>query len=98
MEERDFFNEKNEALPAELYCPSCRESRTYTVRWLKRTRKNQLSGRADERDRARFAKARSYMVRIDDKLRCANPRCGKMIEITSLQSVVFLDEDAGARR
>jgi hypothetical protein len=35
-----------------------------------RTKKKQLSGRADERDRAKCAKAQSYMVRRDDMMRC----------------------------
>ena len=89
MEERDFFNETNEVLPAEIYCPKCRTTMEYKVRWLKRTNKTAGPPRADELDRARFAKARSYRVRVDDKLRCGNPRCGKTIEITSLQTVVF---------
>jgi hypothetical protein len=89
MEERDFFVEKNEVFPAEIYCPKCRTTMEYQVRWLRRTKKASLPPRADEVDRAKFAKARSYRVRIDDKLRCNNPRCGKTIEITSLQTVVF---------
>jgi len=47
---------------------------------------------ADERDRARFAKAQSYMVRRDDKLSCANVRCRKPFEISSLQSLAFLND------
>ena len=43
----------------------------------------QLPRGADERDRARFAKAQSYMVRRDDKLACANMRCRKPFEITA---------------
>ncbi len=89
MEERDYYIEKNETLPAGIYCPKCRETMEYPIRWLRRTKKASLPPRADERDRARFAKARSYRVRLDDKLRCKNPRCGKTIEITSLQTVVF---------
>jgi len=89
MEERDFFNEKNEVIPADVYCPKCRTTLQYEVRWLRRTKKPSLPPRADDRDRARFASARSYRVRLDDKLRCRNPKCGKTIEITSLQTVVF---------
>jgi ribosomal protein L44E len=90
MEERDFFNEIPESKPAEIYCPSCRRTNTYQVRWLRRTKKASIPPRASDLDRARFAKARDYLVRVDDKLRCVTPRCGKMIEISSLQSVVFL--------
>ncbi len=89
LEEKDFFDERDEALPAELYCPKCRTKEQYSIRWRRRTKKPSLPPRADERDRARFAKARNYRVRVDDKLRCKNPRCGKMIEITTIQTVVF---------
>ena len=52
----------------------------------------QLPRNADERDRARFAKAQSYMVRRDDKLACSNVRCRKPFEITQLQSIAFLTD------
>ncbi len=89
MEEREYFNEKDEMVPAGIYCPKCRETQEYPIRWRRRTKKSALPPRADERDRARFAKARNYRVRLDDKVRCKNPRCGKMIEISTLQTVVF---------
>lgn len=90
MEERDFFDEAEELKPAVLNCDKCRQSDTYDVRWLVRTKKKALRGQADERDRARFAKARTYMIRRDDFLQCRNPRCRKRFEISGLQSVVFL--------
>lgn len=89
MEERDFFDEKDDVVSAQIYCPKCRETLEYPIRWRHRTKKRSLPPRADERDRARFAKARNYRIRLDDKLRCKNPRCGKTIEITTLQTVVF---------
>jgi hypothetical protein len=55
-----------------------------------RTKKNSLPRQANEEDRMRFKAARDYMVRVDDVVHCATPRCGKKIEITSLQTVVFL--------
>jgi hypothetical protein len=55
------------------------------------TKKWQLGGGADDRDRARFAKARSYMIRKDDMMGCKNVRCRKRFEISSLQSVVFTE-------
>jgi hypothetical protein len=55
-----------------------------------RRKRAQLPRGADERDRAKFAKAQSYMVRRDEKLSCANLRCRKPFEISSLQSVAFL--------
>ena len=64
MEEREFFDERPEKKVATLNCPHCQQAAEYEISWLVRTKKNQLSGRADERDRARFAKAKSYMLRI----------------------------------
>jgi hypothetical protein len=53
------------------------------------SRKN-LPPRADDRDRAKFAKAQSYMLRRDDMMVCKNIRCRKRFEITGVQSVAFL--------
>ena len=89
MEEKDFFIERDEVVAAEIYCPKCRTTLEYPIRWRRRTRKASIPPNADERDRARFAKARNYRIRLDDKLRCKNPRCGKTIEISTLQTVVF---------
>ena len=91
MEERDFFDEKTDQKPATLNCPHCHQAAEYQVTWLVRTKKNQLRGHADERDRARFAKARSYMMRKDDVMMCKNMRCRKRFEISGVQSVAFLD-------
>jgi hypothetical protein len=91
MEEREFFDERSEKKSATLNCPTCHQSAEYEVTWLVRTKKHQISGRADERDRARFAKARSYMLRRDDLMVCKNVRCRKRFEISGVQSVVFTD-------
>ena len=90
MQERDFFTEKNETKSHSIYCPSCKQSADYDIRWIRRTKKASLPRGANDDDRARFKAARDYMVRVDDVLRCKNARCGKRIEITSLQSVVLL--------
>ncbi|MGD0369741.1 MAG: hypothetical protein ABSA94_19995 [Acidobacteriaceae bacterium] len=90
MEEREFFDEKSELRKHTLSCPHCGQQGEYEVRWLVRTRKAALPRNADERDRARFAKAQSYMVRQDDLVACTNIRCRKRFEVTSLQSVAFL--------
>jgi hypothetical protein len=56
-----------------------------------RTKRDRLpGGRADERDRAKFAKAQSYMVLLDDKMRCNQPRCGKTFEISGVKTTVLL--------
>jgi len=92
MEEREFFNETTEARTHTLICPKCGQTGEYKVTWIVRRKRAQLPRNADERDRARFAKAQSYMVRRDDKLACANIRCRKPFEITQLQSIAFLQE------
>ena len=91
MDEREFFDERPEKKPATLNCPHCQQSSEYEITWLVRTKKRQLPSRADERDRARFAKARSYMLRTEDMMACKNLRCRKRFEITSVQSVVFTE-------
>ena len=90
MEERDFFTEKDEVKPANLSCPSCRQPATYDVRWRRRSKKASLPPHASQEDKMKFAKARSYLVRIDDVVNCKNVRCRKRFEITSLQTVAFL--------
>jgi hypothetical protein len=89
VEERDFFNETTEQRSHTLICPKCGKEGEY---WVVRRKRAQLPRGADERDRARFAKAQSYMVRRDEKLSCANIRCRKPFEIATLQSVAFLSE------
>jgi hypothetical protein len=90
MEERDFYTEKDELKPANLNCPFCRQSDSYDVRWRRRTKKASLPSHASQEDRMKFAKARSYLVRIDDTINCKNQRCRRRFEITSLQTVAFL--------
>jgi hypothetical protein len=92
MEEREFFNESTEQRTHSLICPKCGQAADYKVTWVVRRKRTQLPRGADERDRARFAKAQSYMVRRDDKLQCSNIRCRKPFEITTLQSLAFLME------
>lgn len=89
LDEKDFFNEKDEVIPASVYCPKCRTTLEYPIRWRRRTKKASLPPRADENDRLRFGRARDYRIRLDDKLRCKNPRCAKTIEITAIQTVIF---------
>lgn len=92
MEERDFFNETTELRTHTLTCPKCGQPAEYKVAWVVRRKRPQLPRGADERDRAKFAKAQSYMVRRDDKLACTNVRCRKPFEITQLQSLAFLTD------
>ena len=90
MDERDFFDENETLKAATLSCLFCHQTDAYEIRWLVRTKRKKLPGNADERDRARFAKSRNYMLRRDDFVQCKNPRCRKRFEISGIQSVVFL--------
>ncbi len=90
MNERDFFNEQPETKRMTFACPHCRERAEYDVRWLRRTKKPAPPRHANEQDRARFAKSRDYMVRVDDMLACRNIRCRKRFDIPNSQSVVFI--------
>jgi hypothetical protein len=92
MDERAYFNESQTTKPAQLNCPFCRTSDTYEIRWLVRKKKDRLPGGADERDRAKFAKAQSYMLLLDDKAACKNLRCRKRFEISGIKTVAFLSE------
>ena len=88
MRESELFNEKQETKRATYSCPHCREQGEYDVRWLKRTKKQQLPRGANEQDRQLFQKSRDYMVRVDDMLACRS--CRKRFDIPSSQSVVFI--------
>jgi hypothetical protein len=87
MEERDFFDERPEMRNHTMTCPHCGQAGEYQLNWLVRRKKQQLPRGADERDRARFAKAKTYMVRQDDLVGCKNIRCRKRFEVTGIQSV-----------
>jgi hypothetical protein len=90
MQEKDFYNESETKKPAQLHCPYCKQTQEYSLRWVLRQKKANLPGRGDERDRAQFAKAQSYMVLRDDKVRCANARCRKTFDISGMKTVVLL--------
>jgi len=91
MDERQLYDEKEQRKAHSLTCPHCRETGDYEIAWLVRTKKRTLPSGADERARAMYAKARSYMVRKDDKIACKNMRCRKTFEIAGVQSVAFLE-------
>jgi hypothetical protein len=90
MDERNFYSESRAAKPATLNCPYCRTADTYDLNWMVRTKKDRLPGGADERDRAKFAKAQSYMVLLDDKVACKNLRCRKRFDISGVKTMAFL--------
>ncbi len=90
MDEKAFYNESQATKPMVLNCPFCRSSETYDLRWMVRKKKDRIPGGADERDRARFQKAQSYMVLMDDKVACKNLRCRKRFDISGVKTMAFL--------
>ena len=76
MDERAYYSESQTTKPAVLNCPYCRSAETYELRWMVRKKKDRLPPGGDERDRAKFAKAQSYMVLLDDKASCKNCDAG----------------------
>lgn len=93
LDERAFFNEKPEQRSGRYTCPRCKRTNDYQMRWVRRTRKDRPPGNADETDRAKFAKLRNHLIRVDDELTCKT--CGKRFEIPSMHSLVFVDELVG---
>ncbi len=93
LDERAFFNERPETRKSRHQCPRCKRTNEYGVRWVRRTKKDRLPGGADEQDRAKFAKLRDYLLRVEDELTCTS--CGKRFEIPSQQSLMFVDQFAG---
>ena len=60
---------------------------------MRRSKKDRLPAGADETDRAKFAKLRDYLLRLDDEVTCKT--CGKKFEIPSQHSLMFVDQLAG---
>ena len=90
MDERTFYSESQTTKAATLNCPFCRSSESYELRWMVRNKKNRIPQGADERDRAKFQKAQSYMVLLDDKVACKNLRCRKRFDISGIKTMAFL--------
>ena len=96
LDERAFFSDRPETRPTRVTCNRCRRANEYSVRWVRRVKKDRLPGGADERDRAKFAKLRDHLIRVDDEVVCKS--CGKKIEIPSLHSLLFVDQLEGLPR
>jgi hypothetical protein len=90
MDERAYYSESPATKPASLNCPFCRTVNEYELKWLVRKKKDRLPPGGDERDRAKFAKAQSYMLLLDDKADCKNPRCRRKFEVSGVKTVAFL--------
>ncbi len=93
LDERAFFTEKPEARQGRYACPKCRRTNDYSIRWVRRAKKDRLPPGADENDRAKFAKLRDYLLRLDDEVVCKT--CGKKFEIPSQHSLMFVDQLQG---
>ncbi len=95
MDERAYFNESRTTRPMQLNCPHCRTVNSYDLNWLLRKKKDRLPSGGDERDRAKFQKAQSYMLLLDDKTSCRNIRCRRPFEISGVKTMAFLGEETG---
>ena len=92
MDERAFFREQQTTKSIDLNCPWCKTANPYDLRWLVRKKVDRLPGNADERDRAKFKKAESYMVLLDDKVGCKNVRCRRPFDISGIKTTAYLAE------
>ncbi len=90
MDERAFYREQQAVKPANLNCTFCRASNSYELRWLVRRKVASLPRNADERDRAKFSKAASYMVLLDDKVACK--ACRRTFEVSGIKTTAFLTD------
>jgi hypothetical protein len=90
MDEKAFYRESKTTKAINLNCPYCRTPDSYELPWLVRTKIDRLPGHADERDRAKFSKAASYMVLLDDKVMCKNMRCRKRFEVSGIKTTAFI--------
>jgi hypothetical protein len=93
LDERALFTEKAETRPGRYQCPRCRRTGEYRIRWVRRSKKDRPPAGADDNDRAKFAKLRDYLLRLDDEVTCST--CGKKFEIPSQHSLMFVDQLAG---
>ena len=92
MDERQFYTEKEEVRKVKLICPSCRGEFEAPVRWKVCRKIKELPRGIGEEDRKKFAKASSYMVRLDDLVACY--KCRKRFELTG-QSTVLINDNLG---
>ncbi len=93
LDERAFFSDRPETRVGRYQCPRCRRTNEYSIRWVRRSKKDRLPSGADDGDRAKFAKLRDYLLRLDDEVTCKT--CGKKFEIPSQHSLLFTDQLTG---
>ncbi len=90
MDEKAFYRESQTVKKAKLNCSYCRQADEYDLKWLVRQKVNTLPRNADERDRAKFGKAASYMVLLEDKVACKH--CRRTFEISGIKTTAFLTD------
>jgi transcription elongation factor Elf1 len=93
LDERAFFSERPETRQGRFQCPKCRRTNDYAIRWMRRMKKDRLPPSASDEDRAKFAKLRDHLIRLDEEVTCKT--CGKKFEIPSQQSLMFVDQLVG---
>jgi DNA-directed RNA polymerase subunit RPC12/RpoP len=93
LDERALFTERSESRTGRYQCPKCRRTNEYAIRWVRRSKKDRLPPGANDADKAKFAKLRDYLLRLDDEVTCKT--CGKKFEIPSQHSLMFVDQLAG---
>ena len=93
IDESAFFTEKAETRQGRYTCPKCRRTNDYSIRWVRRSKRDRPPSGADEHDRAKFAKLRDYLLRLDEDVTCKT--CGKKFEIPSQHSLMFVDQLVG---
>lgn len=90
MDEKAFYTESQAKRTQNLNCPFCKTQDDYELNYIVRKKKDRLPGGADERDRAKFAKAQSYMLLVDNQTQCKNLRCRKRFDISGVKTVAFI--------
>ena len=93
LDERNLFTERPETRIGRYQCPRCHREGEFSIRWVRRTKKDRLPAGANDEDRAKFAKLRDYVLRLDDEVTCKT--CSKRFEIPSMNSLVFVDQLVG---
>ena len=88
IDERNYYSESQTTKPAQLNCSFCRAVDTYELKWIVRRKKSQIPNGAGADDRARFAKAESYMVLLDDKMDCK--KCRRRFDISGIRTTSLI--------
>ena len=94
LDERAFFTEKPETRQGRYQCPKCRRTSEYSIRWVRRAKKDRLRRPAPTRKIARSSPSCATTC-FGSTTRCTCKTCGKKFEIPSQHSLMFVDQLAG---